>query len=216
MALPGTIALIAALASGAGGDRLLLCRPKVTGDPALARPEAVVDAARKGGRFLDYGVVCEDVAEGARAARRMGLASAVSASAEGRLDGSRYALVLADSATEAERARRTVEVPPGADAVRPLRAALGELLAALPPRPGPKPAHVAAWSIAGAGVAALVAGTVVALQARDAAERANGATDPATYTSAREEWQSKRTASGVLLAAGGAALAAGLTWRFAF
>lgn len=216
MALPGALALIVALAAGTGGDRLLLCRPKVTGDPALARGEALVEAARKGGRFLDYGVVCEDVAEGARAARRMGLATAVSASAEGRLDGSRYVLVLADSTSEAERARRAVDVPPGADAVRPLRSALGELLASLPPKPGPKPAHVAAWSIAGAGAAALVAGTVFALKARDAADRANGAADPATYTSARDEWRSKRTTSGVLLGVGGAALGAGLAWRFAF
>jgi hypothetical protein len=216
MALSGALTLALAMAASAGGDRLLLCRPKVTGDPALARGEALAEAARKGGRFLDYGVVCDDAAEGARAARRMGLAHAVSATAEGRLDGSRYVLVLADAVGEAERAVRTVDVSPGADAVRPVRAALGQLLASLPPRPGPRPARVAAWSIAGAGAAALVAGTVFALEARDAAERANAAGDPSAFASARSEWRSRRTASGVLLGAGAAALAGGLAWRFVF
>ena len=75
-------ALIVALAiASAGSDRVLLCRPKVTGDASLARGEAVLDAARRSGRFLDYGVVCEDGAEGARAARRVGLAHAVTATA---------------------------------------------------------------------------------------------------------------------------------------
>ncbi len=216
MALYGVLTLALAVASSAGGDRILLCRPKVTGDPALARGDAVVEAARKSQRFLDYGVVCDDVAESARAARRMGLVHAISATAEGRLDGSRYVLVLADASTEGERAQQTLDVAPGADAVAPLRSAMSRLLDALPPKPGPKPAHVAAWGVAGAGAAALVAGTVFALQARDAADRANGAADPAAYTSAKREWKGKRTASGVLIGAGGAALAAGLTWRFAF
>jgi len=216
MALPGALTLTFALAATAGGDRLLLCRPKVTGDSALARGDAVVEAARKDGRFLDYGVVCDDAAESARAARRMGLSHAVSATAEGRVDGSRYVLVLADSATEARRAERSLDVPPGADAVRPLKAELSRLMQSLPPKPGPKPAHVAAWAIAGAGAAALVAGTVVAAQARDAADEANAAPDVGAHIRARKQWERKRTASGVLLGAGGAALAAGLTWRFAF
>jgi hypothetical protein len=62
----------------------------------------------------------------------------------------------------------------------------------------------------------MLAGIVVAGQARDAADRANSAQDPAAYTSARAEWTSKRTTAGVLLGAGGVAVAAGLTWRFAF
>ena len=216
MVVPGALTLILALTASAGSDRLLLCRPKVAGDAALARGDALAEAGRKAGGFLDYGVVCEDVAEGARAARRMGLGHAVSATAEGRVEGSRYVLVLADAATEAQRAQRTVDVAPGADAVRPLRAALAQLVGALPPKPGPSKAHVAAWTIAGAGVAAIVAGAIVAGQARDAADRANAAADPATYTSAKSEWESRRTTSGVLLGAGGVALAAGLTWRFAF
>jgi hypothetical protein len=216
MALTGVLTLSLALLAGAGEDRLLLCRPKVAGDAALARAEAVVEAGRGSRRFLDYGVVCEDVAESARAARRAGLGHVVWGTAEGRVDGSRFVLVLADAATEGVRAQRTLEVPPGADAVRPVRGALGQLLASLPRGPGPRPAHVAAWAVAGAGAAAAVAGVVVAGRARDAADRANRATDPAAYTSARAEWRDRRTTSGVLLGAGGAALAAGLTWRFAF
>ena len=215
MALSGVLTLVIALGTAAG-DRLLLCRPNVAGDAALARPEAVLEAARKTGRFLDYGVVCVDAAESARAARRVGLAHAVSTTAEGRVDGSRYVLVLADAATEVERARRSLDVAPGADAVPPLREGLAKLLEALPRKPGPEPAHVAAWSIAGAGAVAVIAGIVVAGQARDAADRANSAPDLGTWVQARDEWQQKQTASGVLLGAGAAAIAAGLTWRFAF
>lgn len=213
----GALTMTLALAAGAADERLLLCRPQVTGDAALARGDAVVEAGRRmPRRFLDYGVVCDDAGEGARAARRAGLAYAVAASAEGRLDGSRYVLVLADASTEGERARRALDVAPGADPAPPIRAALRQLLGTLPPPPGPRPAHVAAWSIAGAGVAALVAGTVFALQARDAADRANAAQDLATHVRAREDFERKRTLSGVSLGAGGAALAAGLTWRFVF
>lgn len=216
MALPGALTLTLVLAASAGGDRLLLCRPKVVGDPALARGDALAEAGRKDGRFLDYGVVCEDPAESARAARRMGLAYAVSATAEGRAEASRYQLVLADSATEAPRAVRSVEVAPGADAVRPLRGALAQLRDALPPRPGPKASRIAAWSLVGAGAAALVAGVVVASQAREAADEANAAADVGTHVRATKDWEKKRATSGALLGAGGAALAAGLTWRFAF
>lgn len=216
MALPGALILSFALAATSGGDRLLLCRPQLLGDPALARGEALLAAGKASRRFLDYGVVCDGAAESARAARRVGLRHAVSASAEGRVDGSRYVLVVADAASEEERARRTLEVAPGVDAVRPLRAALAELAGALPPRPGPRRAHVAAWSVAGAGVAALAAGAVFTLRARDAADRANGASDVGTHVRARDDWHGRRTAAAVLLASGGAALAAGLTWRFAF
>ena len=164
----GALTMALALAAGAGDARLLFCRPQVTGDAALARGDAVVEAGRRmPRRFLDYGVACEDAAEGARAARRAGLAYAIATSAEGRVEGSRYVLVLADASTEGERARRALDVAPGADAAPPIRAALRQLLGSLPPRPGPRPAHVAAWSIAGAGAAALVAATVFALQSRE-------------------------------------------------
>ncbi len=216
MAVSGALTLALALASAAGGDRILLCRPRIAGDPALARGDAVLDAAKATGRFLDYGVVCDDPAESARAARRVGLAHAVSATAEGRVQGSRYVLVLADAESEAERARRSVEVAPGADAAAPLRGALSELLGALPSQPAARPRHLGAWATFGAGVASFVAGVAVAVQARSAADEANGATDPAAYTRARADWRSRRTASGVLLGVGTAAVAGGLTWRYAF
>ncbi len=217
MALTGALTLTLALAAGAHGDRLLLCRPQIAGDPALARGDAVVEAGRRmSARFLDYGVACEDAAEGARAARRAGLAYAVAGRAEGRVEGTRYELVRADAESEAVRARRTIDVAPGADAVRPLRSALGQLVDALPPGPGPSPSRIAAWSIAGFGAAALVAGVVVAAEARSAAHRANAATDPGAYVRARKDWERARTWSGVSLGVGGAALAAGLTWRFVF
>jgi hypothetical protein len=219
MALPGALILSFALAAGTSGDdRLLLCRPQLLGDPALARGESLLAAGKASRRFLDYGVVCDGAAESARAARRVGLRHAVSASAEGRVDGSHYVLVVADADAEGEveRARRTLAVAPGADAVRPLRVALAELAATLPPRPGPKPAHVAGWSVAAAGAAALATGTAFTLRARDAAARANAAPDVATHVRATDDWHRRRTAAAILFASGGAALAAGLTWRFAF
>lgn len=215
MALTGALTLALALAAGAG-DRLLLCRPKVAGDPALARGEALAEAGRRQGRFLDYGAICEDAGEAARAARRMGLAHAVSSVVEGRVDGSRFVLVLSDAGAESPRAERSVEVAPGVDAVRPLREALSRLAGELPPRPGPRPSRVAAWAIAGTGAVALAAGAVLAAQAKDAADRANAAGDPEEYARARSDWKEKRARAGVALGAGGAALAAGLTWRFAF
>ncbi len=214
--LSGVMTVVLALSAG-GGERLLLCRPAVAGDPALARVEAVAEAARAvPGRFLDYGVPCDGVPEGARAARRAGLAHAVTATAEGRSDASRFVLTLTDADTAAVRGERTLEVPSGRDAVRPLRTALEQLLGTLPPPPGPRPAHVAAWSVAGVGAAALVAGVALAVSAGNAADRADAAQDPAAYTRARAEWRDRRRWSAVALGAGGAALAAGLTWRFAF
>jgi hypothetical protein len=216
MAVPGALTLALALASAAGGDRVLLCRPAIAGDAALARGEAVLDAARTTGRFLDYGVPCDDAAESARAARRVGLSHAVSATAEGRIQGSRYVLVLADAASEAERARRAIDVAPGADAVAPVRGALSELLATLPAPPVARRRHLGAWATVGAGVASLAAGVALAVRARSAADDADRAADPASYTRARSEWRDRRTASGVLLGVGAAAIGGGLAWRFAF
>jgi hypothetical protein len=215
MTLPLTIAL--ALLAGGSGDRVLLCRPRVEGDPAAARPEAVATAgAQRGKRFLDYGVQCQDGAEAARAARRAGLAHGVATVAEGRAVGSRYLLVLADAEGEVERAKRTVDVAAGADAVRPVRSALDELLKTLPPKPGPKPEHVAAWSVAGAGAVAVAVGVVFATQARDAADRANEATDLGEWVRAKDDWEAKRRNAAILSSVGGAAIAAGLAWRFVF
>lgn len=216
---PGALSLVLALTAAGGPERLLLCRPKVLGVSAQARPEAVTAAGRaSGGKFLDYAVACEDAGEGARAARRAGLSHAVTATAEGTPAASRYVLVLSDAASAAVRAQRALDVPAGKDAVRPVKDALAELLEAVPkpPRVGPSPKNVAAWTVVGAGVAALAAGAVWARQAGDAADRANAAEDPETFTSEREAWRGKKRQAGIALAAGGAAVAAGLTWRFAF
>jgi hypothetical protein len=169
-----------------------------------------------GGRILDYGVPCEDAAEGARAARRAGLGHAVSATAEGRTEGSRYVLTLAASRDESELGRRTLEVAPGADATGPVRAALSQLVASVPRADAGRRGRVAPWVLVGAGAAALAAGVALAASASDAADRANAAASPPEYTAARAEWESKRTWSAVALGAGGAAVAAGLTWRLAF
>jgi hypothetical protein len=217
MPLTGALPVLLALVAGAGDDRLLLCRPRIAGDPALSRPEAVVDAGRSlGSRFLDYGVACDDEGEGARAARRAGLGYAVTSSADGRADGSRYVLVLTEAATEKAKARRELLIGPGQEAVRPLRTALTGLADSLPRGPGPEPAHVAAWSAVGVGVAALATGVALAISAGSAADRADAAQDPASYTHAKAEWQSKRKWSAVSLGAGTALVSAGLAWRFAF
>jgi hypothetical protein len=216
MNLPGAVTIVLALAGGAD-DRLLLCRPQVQGDPAQARAEAVPQAAAKlQGRFLDYGAECRDAGEGARAARRAGLGHAVVSRAEGTPEGARFELVLADAEDEQVRARRLLEVRPGADALPPVKGALKDLLKTLPPKPGPDPQHVAAWSVAAVGAAAVVAGLVLASQAQQSQHRADEATDPATYTREQQKAKEKRQQSKVALGVGGVAVAAGLTWRFAF
>jgi hypothetical protein len=216
MALTGAVAMALALVAGSGEERVLLCRPRILGDPALARGEAVPEAARAAeGRFLDYGVACEDGAEGARAARRAGLAHAVTGTAEGLTGGSRYVLTLSAAEGEANVASRRVEVPPGADAVRPVRSALAELLATVPPAETQRTC-VGAWSLVGAGAAAIAGGIALALSAQSAADDANAATTPEGYTAARASWQSRRTWSAVALGAGAAAVGGGLVWRFAF
>jgi hypothetical protein len=217
MSMSVALTIVLALGAGAGDDRLLLCRPQVQGDPAQARAEAVVQAAGKlGGRFLDYGAECRDAGEGARAARRAGLDHAVVSTAEGTAERARFELVLADADGDAVRTRRTLDVKPSEDAVPPIKGALKELLKTLPPKPGPDPQHVAAWSVAGAGLAAVVAGVVLSVQAGEAERSADRATDPATYQRERQRAREKRHLGNLALGVGGAGVAAGLTWRFAF
>jgi hypothetical protein len=217
MVSSGALTVALALSLGAGDDRLLLCRPQVQGEAALARGEAVAQAgARLKGRFLEYPVVCDDAGQGARAARRAGLPHAVVSRAEGTPERTRFELVLADSADDAIRSRKVLEVKPGEDAVPPLKGALKELLRTLPPRPGPDPQHVAAWAVVGAGAAALVTGLVLESQAGRAQRRADRAADPAAYTAARKEMKDKERLGGWALGVGGVAVAAGVTWRFVF
>jgi hypothetical protein len=213
----GVLALALALGAGANDDRLLLCRSEVAGDPVRARPEVVAQAAATfRGRFLEYGAICHDAGEGARAARRAGLQHAVVSRAEGIEGAARLELVLADAEGEAVRARRSLELAAGADALQPTRRALKELLATLPPPPGPDPQHVAAWTVAGAGAAAVVAGAVFATQARAARLRADRAGDPAAYTRAHRQARDAQRRAAWSAGLGGAAVAAGLCWRFVF
>lgn len=217
MLILAPLPLFLALAAAPGGDRLLLCRPVIRGEPALAKAEAVAAAAKEeGSAFLDYGVACEGEEEAARAASRAGLAMAVSSVAEGRTEGSRYLLSLTPAGAEKALARRTVEVAPGADAVPGLRDALAALRREVPQR---RDGRVAPWVVAGGGATLLLAGAAFALAARgdaSSADRAWNAGDPVGYLRHRASWRRWRTASGATLAAGAAAAAVGLTWRFAF
>lgn len=214
-----TAVLALALAAGSGpGDRLLLCRPRVLGDPALARADAVAAAARGlGQRFLDYGVPCESSQEAARAARRAGLAHAVSSTAEGRVEGSRFQLTLSEAAGEREVAARDLAVAPGEDPVPPIERALRELARTSEP-PAARRSD-APWYLIGAGAAVLAAGAGFALAARSAAnarDEAQARGDARAYVEKDASWRAWRTASGLALGVGAAAVAAGLTWRFAF
>jgi hypothetical protein len=213
--MPLTTALLVSLALGAGGDRLLLCRPALAGDPALARPESVLEAGRSIGReLLDYGVPCDSPAEAARAAGRAGLTGAVSSVAAGGADGSRYTLVLT-SAGEEELARRSLLVAAGADAVAPL----AEALRGLRRQAGterPAWARPAAWSLLLGGAAALAAGVALGLQARQFARQADAATSPGDWQAADAAWRSHRTASAVALGTGAAAVAGGSAIWFTF
>ena len=206
--MPLTTALIVSLALAAGGDRLLLCRPALAGDPALARPEALMEAGRGLGRdVLDYGVPCESTAEAARAAGRAGLQRAVWSVATGAPDGSRYTLVLT-SAEEEELARRLLQVPTGADPVPPLAEALRGLQRT-GQRARPGWARPTAWTLLVGGTVSVAAGVVLGLQARDQARRADAATSPREWLAANDAWRRRRTWSGVALGVGGAALAGG-------
>jgi len=218
MTLLAAVPFLLALASGdAPPDRLLLCRPVVRGEPALAKADALPVAARAlGGRYLDYGVPCEGEAEAARAAARAGLPQAVSSVAEGLTAGSRFQLVLTSAGDEKALVRRTVEVAPGDDAVPVLKRTLEEIFDAAPrasdTRLGP-------WITAGTGAALVAFGAGSALVARGSArarDRAGGRGDWKGYVSEDASWRRWRTASGVTLAAGAVALGVGLTWRYAF
>lgn len=214
-----TAVLALALAAGPDpGQRLLLCRPLVLGDVALARSDAVAAAARGlGQRFLDYGVSCESWQEAARAARRAGLAHAVSSLAEGRVEGSRFVLTLSEAGGERELAARDLAIAPGVDPVPPIERALRELVKTSEPPATSRSA--APWYVAGAGAAVAAAGVGFALAARSAAaarDDAQARGDALTYVQKDASWRAWRTASGVALGVGAAAMVAGLTWRFAF
>ena len=217
MHLSGALIVILTLGAGSGDDRVLVCRPEVSGDPARARAEAIAQAAAKiRGKFLEYGAECKDAGEGARAARRAGLDHAVVSKVEGAAEAARYEIVLADADGDAVRARRSLVVAPDADAVPPVKGALKDLLKTLPPKPGADPQHVAAWTVAGVGVAAVIAGVVLSSQAEGSRRKADRAVDPLAYTRERKRAKDQQVQANVAMGVGAAAVAGGLTWRFAF
>ena len=213
--MPLTSALLVTLALAAPSDRLLLCRPSVTGDAALARPDALAEAVRPlGGDFLDYGVPCESLGEAARAAGRAGLGHAVQTAARGVPDGAAWELVLT-TRDEEEVTRRLLVIAPGSEAAGPLRQALRDLRGRVPVPP-PRWTATTGWVLVGVGAVALGTGAVLAGQARAEARRARAAATPADYASARDTWRSRRTGGAAALSIGGAALAAGLVLELAF
>jgi hypothetical protein len=209
-----TTALLLSLTLGAGepDERLLLCRPALAGDAALARGDAVAEAGRAvGRRLLLYGAVCETIPEAARAAERAGLRRALWASAEGTPEGSRYRLAVVGAGAQ-PLAEQALAVETGRDPVGPLTESLRDLER----RTGPARAgwvEPTSWALIGTGAVAVAAGLVLAAQARSAARAADAATTPGDWDAANQEWQSKRTAGGVALVGGGVALAAGFTSR---
>jgi hypothetical protein len=122
------LALALLAAASPTPSRILLCRSRIVAGEDEARRAAVVAAARSlGGRFLDYGVVCDDIPEAARAARRAGLRRALSSTVERKGQMTSYVLSLAEASTGLEVARREVAVVLGDDPVPPLRRALREI-----------------------------------------------------------------------------------------
>lgn len=211
---PAAAALVVATSLSAPvGERVLVCRPTITGDPALARGDALIEAVReRADQLLDYGVPCETSGEAARAAGRAGLTHAVLATVDGRTEGSVYALTVVDAEERLVEVRR-LEVAPGAQAARPLSSQLGALVAELR-RPQTRAfQRKAALGIAGGGLALFAAGIVLAAVAHDDAARANAASTPEDYLGARRSWERDRVLSGLSLGLGAAALAGGIYWR---
>lgn len=212
---PAAAALVAMTLAGAPAtDRVLVCRSRIAGDPALARGEAVVEAVReRADRLLDYGVPCESTGEAARAALRAGLSHAILVTSEGRTEGSLYELTVVAAEDRVVEVRR-LAIPPGTDARRPLRSSLDALVGELRRPETRRVQRRAALGVAGTGAALLATGVVLAAVARGDADRANAAVSPDEYLGAKRSWERSRTFSGAALGLGGAALAAGLVWRF--
>lgn len=212
---PAAAALVAVILSAApASDRVLVCRSRIAGDPALARGDALAEAVRdEAERVLDYGVPCESTGEAARAARRAGLSHAILVTAEGRTEGSLYDLTVVEAGERVVAVRR-LAIPAGARIDRPLAASLDALLDDLERPETRRVQRRAAVGIAGGGVALIAAGAVLAAVARGEADRANAAATPDEYLGARSDWERSRGFSGAALGLGGAALAAGLAWRF--
>jgi hypothetical protein len=89
------------------------------------------------------------------------------------------------------------------------------------PTPAPSPSEPrihssAPWYLVAAGAAVVAIGTGFALAASSAASSRDKAGTGTKYVDADVNWRKYRTMSGVTLGLGGAAVAGGLAWRFAF
>jgi hypothetical protein len=199
-------------------DRILLCRPSVQGNASSVPAEALTTAAKAfRNTFIDYGAPCEQDQESIGAAQRAGLRFAIRVGAEGKVGLSRFTLKLNDARTEKTVASQDVDVPSGADAVEPLKMALADLSHSSPTKNNGSVARSAApWYLVAAGAAVMAVGTGLALAAGSAASDRDSAKNTQTYISSDANWRKYRTMSGVGLGVGVAAVAAGLTWRFAF
>jgi len=131
MIATSALALALLAAAPASPGRILLCRSRVVGDEDETRRSAVAAAARAvRGRFLDYGVVCHDIPEAVRAARRAGLGHAVTSTVERKGQLTSYVLSLVEASLGREIAHQEVAVALGDDALPSLRRALRDLVAA--------------------------------------------------------------------------------------
>jgi hypothetical protein len=197
-------------------DRLLLCRPTVIGAPGALQPEALSEAAKSFGRlFIDYGMACEQELEAVNAARRAGVRRAIRTTAETKGGIGHYVLTLSDAASNKQMGVRELDIPSGQSAVQPLEKALSELSGGR--SQGERHKHdEAAWYVSGAGAVVMAVGVGFAIAAGSAASSRDQAASASDYIQSDARWRKLKTVSGVTLGVGGAAVAAGLAWRFAF
>jgi hypothetical protein len=106
----------------------------------------------------------------------------------------------------------TVALAPAAPAAKPVAAP-----APTSSQPSePRVRSSAPWYLVAAGAVAVAVGTGFALAAASAASDRDKAVTGTSYVASDASWQKSRTMSGVAFGIGGAAMAGGLVWRFAF
>ena len=172
MALSGALTLSLALLAGAGQDRLLLCRPSRRGRPRAGARGGDRRGGAQGRRALPRlrGRVRRRCRERTRGAAR-----------RARVRGGRERRGASGGQPVRPRARRCRDRGRADAAARsrwrqgrtPCGRCAARCVSSSGPfrrRPGPSPARIAAWTTVGAGVAAIAAGTVLAVSARSAAD----------------------------------------------
>jgi hypothetical protein len=194
--------------------KLLLCHPKVLGKVPLERVEAFLIASRKyEDRLFDYGNFCESATEAAHAAADLRLRYGIMTTAAEEPTGSRYVLHLTEAKTERIVRKKELLLPRGADAVKPLEVALGEMVDSTYEG---KRLRWGAVATMGVGVVALAVGTGFALAARSASDDGDRATTPSGVLDAKRRFDKSRKMSAGFFIGGGVAVAGGLAWQFVF